>query len=277
MHSIRFYHWLVVLALALMLHAVFLWAYPNEEDKGLAEATQEIGVVAFEIGLATETIKQSEPPPEPKAKPVEPKLVEKKAPEPPPSVPEPDPTPVIEPEVEVDVAIAPIEEPVVEHKVEVKPQEIPKSEPEPVEFVEEVVKTEPPKIEPVNEHIAEESTDVDQAVDESPHEARESAVAGGSKGMEDDYQAQLSAWLEKHKTYPRRAKQRRQEGTAFLRFKIDRQGKLISHEIETSSGFRLLDTAVERMLMRSLPLPEMPLAMGKTEMEFILPVSFQLR
>lgn len=261
MHSIRFYHWLVVLTLALLLHAAFLWAYPNQEDKGLIEATQDSGVVAFEIGLATETIKQNLTPPQPKPKPpVEPKVVET-----PP--PKPEPTPVVEPEMESDVAIAPIKEPVRE-VVEPKP------EPDPIEPVEEVVVTKPPAQEPVIEVVPKQ---VVAMLNEAPQEIRESMTAGGSKGLQEDYHAKLSAWLEKHKSYPRRAKRRGQEGTAFLRFKIDRDGQLISHQIAKSSGYSLLDKEVERMLRRASPLPAIPHGMKLSELELTIPVSFQLR
>ena len=256
MHTIRFYHWVIVLTAAVVFHAAFIWAYPNEKDKGITEASTDAGVVAFEIGLAAETIKQNVTPPEPKPKPVERKVVETKAAPP----PKPKPIPVVEPEIESDVAIAPIKEP------------------EPVAPVEEVVEKEPLEQEPLEEVVQQEMFEqVVSPIEEAPQEVRETVVAGGDKGLEKDYQAQLSAWLEKHKSYPRRARQRGQEGTAFLRFKIDSKGHLISHKIETSSGFRLLDKEVEKMLMRALPLPEIPIAMRQSELELILPVSFQLR
>ena len=255
MHTVRFYHWVVVLAAAVVFHAVVIWVYPNDKDKGIAEATEETGVVAFEIGLAAETIKQSVTPSSlpSKAKPVERKVVEKKVP------PKPKPTPVVEPEIESDVAIAPIKEP----EPQVKPDL------EPVASVEDVVETQPLEQEPLEQVVT--------PREEAPQEVRETVVAGGNKGLEEDYQAQLSAWLERYKSYPRRARQRQQEGTAFLRFKIDSSGKLISYELERSSGFRLLDQEVEKMLKRALPLPKMPVAMGERELELILPVSFQLR
>ena len=54
--------------------------------------------------------------------------------------------------------------------------------------------------------------------------------AAGSGGNSDsagivspDYYRSLTAWLEKHKRYPRRAMQRRQQGVVKVSFRIDRE------------------------------------------------------
>ena len=68
-------------------------------------------------------------------------------------------------------------------------------------------------------------------------------------------QAQLLAWLEKYKRYPRVAQEQRQEGVAYLRFTIDREGKVISSQINKSSGFELLDDEVLALIQRAQPAP----------------------
>src|SRR3546814_21089932 len=52
-------------------------------------------------------------------------------------------------------------------------------------------------------------------------EESEGQSGGGAPGAFVDYKAQLYAWLDKHKEYPRRARLRRQEGTALL--ELDRK------------------------------------------------------
>ena len=89
--------------------------------------------------------------------------------------------------------------------------------------------------------------------------------------------SQLRAWLERHKEYPHRARQRRIEGTALLVFVMDRQGNVLSHHIERSSGDRSLDSAVEQMIERAQPLPEVPDAFRQARLEVRVPVQFTLR
>lgn len=94
---------------------------------------------------------------------------------------------------------------------------------------------------------------------------------------ETNYYAQLLAWLEKNKEYPRRAQLRRMEGVAHLRFVIDEHGRVMSHKIERSSGHGTLDDAVERMIARASPLPPIPPALGKSSLDVVVPVQFFLK
>lgn len=99
---------------------------------------------------------------------------------------------------------------------------------------------------------------------------------GGNPGASADYMAQLRAWLEKHKRYPRRARTRRQEGTAVLRFVVDREGRVLEYEIRESSGHDILDREVTAMIERAQPLPGMPDDMGRGRLELVVPVQFRL-
>jgi protein TonB len=102
-------------------------------------------------------------------------------------------------------------------------------------------------------------------------------AGGGVPGSSADYLDLLRTWLERHKEYPRRAQLRRQEGTALLRFVMDRDGHVLSYRIEESSGHATLDDAVEEMLERAQPLPTMPPEMTQARLELVVPVTFQLR
>ncbi|NCC36784.1 MAG: energy transducer TonB, partial [Chloroflexia bacterium] len=55
------------------------------------------------------------------------------------------------------------------------------------------------------------------------------------------YHGTLAAWLARHKRYPEQARRRQQQGTVRVTFTIDRQGRLLSHRIASSSGHPLLD------------------------------------
>lgn len=104
----------------------------------------------------------------------------------------------------------------------------------------------------------------------------ESASAGGTPGPSADYMARLSAWLEKHKQYPRRAQRRRQEGTALLQFVIDREGRVIEYRIRESSGHEILDEEVAAMIERAQPLPGIPDDMPRARLELVVPIQFLL-
>lgn len=97
---------------------------------------------------------------------------------------------------------------------------------------------------------------------------------GGAAGAFVDYKAQLQAWLEKHKEYPRRAQLRRQEGTARLYVAFDRHGIVLEYRILESSGYKLLDEEVVAMIKRASPLPAPPAAMPGDRLDYIVPVEF---
>ncbi|GAB4357557.1 MAG: hypothetical protein Kow00114_09160 [Kiloniellaceae bacterium] len=101
--------------------------------------------------------------------------------------------------------------------------------------------------------------------------------AGGVPGQSADYKALLMAWLEKHKEYPRRAKLRRQEGTAYLSFVIDRDGRLLEYRLDKSSGYKLLDAEVTAMIERAAPLPPVPGDPSDDRFTYTVPINFNLR
>ncbi len=107
--------------------------------------------------------------------------------------------------------------------------------------------------------------------------AGDNTQGGGMPGHTADYLASLQAWLEKHKKYPARARSRRQEGTALLYFVMDRGGNVKEARLKKSSGYRLLDREVMKMIKRAQPLPHMPADMTEARLELVVPVQFNLR
>lgn len=91
------------------------------------------------------------------------------------------------------------------------------------------------------------------------------------------WQTQLVGWLERYKRYPRLAREQRQEGTVYLRFAMDRQGRVLSAQIEKGSGFTLLDEEVTALIQRAQPLPAPPPEMPGAQIVLTLPVQFSLR
>jgi protein TonB len=184
-------------------------------------------------------------------------------PEPPPEAIE-EPPPLIESMVAEEVAPPP-PPPKIEKKPEPKPKPVkhqPRPEPveipvTPVEMTQTAVPTKPSPAPP----------------------ARHAALAApsGRAGPPPDYLALLHLALEKHKEYPRAARQRRQQGRAMLRFAIDRGGNVLDYCIEKSSGYDTLDREVVAMIQRASPLPPMPPEMATDRLEVVVPVPFVLR
>ena len=100
---------------------------------------------------------------------------------------------------------------------------------------------------------------------------------GVSAQFKASYRATISAILKRHKRYPSRALTRRQEGTVAITFIINKDGKLAGYRITHSSGHRLLDREVEKMLKRAAPFPPFPIDMAQEFIRLSLPVDFYIK
>ncbi len=108
-----------------------------------------------------------------------------------------------------------------------------------------------------------------------------SAAAAASTGPEEvvqRYEQAISVWIGRYKVYPEEAKRRRVEGRPTVRVRINRQGKVLYHVIEKSSGDAFLDQALMNMVKAADPMPAVPenYPQGE-ELEFLIPVSFSLK
>jgi protein TonB len=91
------------------------------------------------------------------------------------------------------------------------------------------------------------------------------------------YEAILVTHLERNKRYPRSAQIRHEQGTAKLHFRMDRTGKVLSAELDASSGHAVLDEEVLAMIRRAEPLPAFPPEMTQAQLELVVPIRFSLR
>jgi periplasmic protein TonB len=88
------------------------------------------------------------------------------------------------------------------------------------------------------------------------------------------YQAMISAWLEGHKRYPESARERGEEGSAALRFRIDRSGRVLDYSYR-STGYADLDGGLDEM-MRGAQLPPFPPGMMASRIEVSVTMQFNL-
>lgn len=80
--------------------------------------------------------------------------------------------------------------------------------------------------------------------------------------------------LDKVKRYPRDARFARQQGVPYIRFTMDRQGKVLSVTLAQSSGFRSLDQEALSLPKRAQPLPAPPNDVKGETIELVVPVEF---
>ena len=91
------------------------------------------------------------------------------------------------------------------------------------------------------------------------------------------YESLLLAHLERYKHYPVVAQRRREQGTAALRFTMDRGGHVLAYKLERSSGYNTLDDEVLGMIKRADPLPPIPPEFPAAQLELVVPIRFFLR
>jgi TonB family protein len=90
-----------------------------------------------------------------------------------------------------------------------------------------------------------------------------------------DYRIALSNWLEAHKQYPESARQASEQGRAILRFRLDRDGRVLEYAIVAPTGYADLDASIAEM-MRGAVMPPFPPSMTMPEIEVSVTISFGL-
>lgn len=147
----------------------------------------------------------------------------------------------------------------------------------------EVPDTTPVK-KPRPKHEIKKPIDQPPVVDAAPSTAPPSAAPPSEMPVQQpqanpspSYLSLVSSQLERNKVYPHVARIRKEQGTALLRFVVDRNGRVLTHQIDQSSGHGDLDHEVEEMLNRAQPLPVMPPEMTQAQIEIVVPIKFYLR
>ena len=133
-------------------------------------------------------------------------------------------------------------------------------EPEPEEI---------PEIKPKEQLAAVEQTEI--AVDEQKETGEKKS--GGDTTAMSAYRGKLFAHLHKKKVNPRS----KVAGTVVVRFTVGPQGELISREIATSSGSKILDDAAVASIERAAPFPAMPNEANDGPMIVSVPFKFSVR
>lgn len=83
--------------------------------------------------------------------------------------------------------------------------------------------------------------------------------------------------LNRFKRYPYEAQVHRQQGVPWIRFVMDREGKVHSASLERSSGNATLDREAIALPRRAQPLPKPPADVTGETIELVAPVEFFMR
>lgn len=94
-----------------------------------------------------------------------------------------------------------------------------------------------------------------------------------ASNAEANWQALLLGHLEKFRRYPAAAQARRVQGVAHIRFRVTRDGRVLSSEVLRSAGSPVLDRAAMETLRRAQPLPPIPPEQPDV-MEVTVPIEF---
>ncbi|MDX3911621.1 MAG: TonB family protein [Sphingobium sp.] len=92
-----------------------------------------------------------------------------------------------------------------------------------------------------------------------------------SSDMADTWEGKVLAQLNKYRRYPRAAMVRRQQGVPYIRFVMDREGRVLSSRLERSSGFPELDREAVALPRRASPFPKPPVDKPGDTLELVFP------
>ena len=99
---------------------------------------------------------------------------------------------------------------------------------------------------------------------------------GGGQTQPASYEAEVLAWINRHKHDPHQSIQARQEGIVGIAVELDRWGRLLRVELLNSSGHRSLDQAALRQVRAAAPYPR-PIAADWNRKRIELNLAFNLR
>ncbi|MBS0239066.1 MAG: energy transducer TonB [Proteobacteria bacterium] len=172
--------------------------------------------------------------------------------------------------------IVPIQEQHVKPPEEVKPDELRDViTSDASEVQSETVKTDeppPPDAPPPEPQVVETKSQPEQVAIVTEQSSGEAKSGGDAKAF-GRYLGQINDHVQRAKINPRSSV----AGTVVMRFTVDIDGRLLSKEVATSSGSKLLDEAATAALDRAAPFPPIPPEISIKPLAFTQPFKFIMR
>jgi periplasmic protein TonB len=91
------------------------------------------------------------------------------------------------------------------------------------------------------------------------------------------WEKKLLVHLDRHKRYPRAAREGLATGEAVVEFTMTRSGGIVARRLEQSSGSAELDAEAMALLLRSAPMPSPPTDVHGETFRLLVPIRFRLR
>ncbi len=98
-----------------------------------------------------------------------------------------------------------------------------------------------------------------------------------SSNAANSWEGRVLARLNKYRRYPLAAHARRQQGVPYIRFTMNRDGRVLSTSLERSCVFPELDREALALAKRAQPLPSPPKDEPGDTLELVVPVEFFIR
>ena len=134
-----------------------------------------------------------------------------------------------------------------------------------------------PKADTADVDVAQTSAPPQVDADAAQRYAAAQTTAGQPSTAHATWQGLLLGHLQQHRRYPRQSERLRQQGVAYVRFAVSRDGRVSAARIERGSGYALLDQETLDTVARASPVPVPPAEVAGDPVQVMVPVSFFLR
>lgn len=130
----------------------------------------------------------------------------------------------------------------------------------------------PPEVQPPQPEQQQSEQQLEQvAVIEQ--QAASVSQSGGDATLYNAYLGSIRTHVERFKVRPRKVVR----GEVVVKFSIDREGAVVSREVQTSSGSEELDLAALSAIDKAAPFPRFPDGLGRNQIDLSIPFQFVTR
>lgn len=91
------------------------------------------------------------------------------------------------------------------------------------------------------------------------------------------WQKEVSSKIAKKQVYPRAALRKEIEGRAEVKINVDREGNIVAHTLQSSTGHELLDKEIDKLMERVSPLPKPPAGVNDSELSMVIPLAWTIQ
>ncbi|MEA2047127.1 MAG: TonB family protein [Campylobacterota bacterium] len=97
------------------------------------------------------------------------------------------------------------------------------------------------------------------------------------KAIKDTYLAKVRRVIEGKKKYPKISKRRREEGTVYIQFTINKNGNIINIVLKKKSRYTKLNQAAMKILKEIGSFPSIPKEISKSSLTITVPIKYNIK